>query len=546
MDEKGFISEEVFANGPWYYFERAIARYFVCKGWENVEIVGGTGDKGADILATLGENDYIIQVKFSAQNRLLSTDIVGDVVRAMEYYEINNGFCISNRNLSEGQKTKLNGYKKTGYNILSFTGGRLLESFQKLDTWINDPRTPHRYQQESVQALKESYCRGDSGGLISLATGMGKTFIACLFLRWLYENEKNINILVLAHREELLNQFERSLWYSLPKFVPTNILTADYKPVFSNGVLLSSFGSFLKWHKENQDRIFDIVIVDEAHHARANTYCEVLDSLNPKYKIGLTATPYRTDGLSITEIFGRPLVYYNVSKGIKNKFLSEVDYKLRCDNIDNDWITEHSLKGYTIKQLNKKLFIYTREEKICELFIKYWEAENRTKAIIFCQSISHALKIEKILRLDFNFPCISLTNKEKPRENARRLRQFRKGDVKALAVFDILNEGVDIPDVDFICFLRVTHSRVYFLQQLGRGLRYKIGKRLLVLDFVADLRRIKAVQRQEKEYYDDSEEYLDLDPGFKLEFSNDFTDDFLRLVSEDIESEFLDENEIIV
>ncbi len=267
--------------------------------------------------------------------------------------------------------------------------------------------------------------------------------------------------------------------------------------------------------------------------------------LNPKYRLGLTATPYRLDGLSVTEVFGKPLVYYNVARGIKNKFLSEVDYKLRCHNINHDWIAKNSLKGYTIKQLNKKLFIHEREEKICDLFLQYWKAEKRSKGIIFCQSIKHALKIEEILRVDFNFPCSSLTNNEDPRENAKRLRYLRNGDIKALTVFDMLNEGVDIPDVDFICFLRVTHSRTYFLQQLGRGLRYKTGKRLLVLDFVADLRRIKAIQNQEKEYIDDSEEHLELEKGFKLEFSNDFTDDFLNLVSKEVESEFLEENDLI-
>ena len=146
MQQEGFISERVFATGPWHYFERAVARYFVNKGWKNVEIVGGSGDKGADILATLGDKDYIIQVKFSMTNKSLNVDIVGDVARAMNYYDINNGYCISNRNLSEAQKKKLYGYRKSGYNIQSFTGGRLLNSFQNLKTWIEDYRKPHRYQ----------------------------------------------------------------------------------------------------------------------------------------------------------------------------------------------------------------------------------------------------------------------------------------------------------------------------------------------------------------------------------------------------------------
>ena len=98
---------------------------------------------------------------------------------------------------------------------------------------------------------------------------------------------------------------------------------------------------------------------------------------------------------------------------------------------------------------------------------------------------------------------------------------------------------------DFICFLRVTHSRVYFHQQLGRGLRYQKNKTLLVLDFVADLRQIKAVQRQRDMFFDGEEEFLSLESGFKLSFSNDFTDDFLDLVSKEIENEFLEDNYMV-
>ena len=147
---------------------------------------------------------------------------------------------------------------------------------------------------------------------------------------------------------------------------------------------------------------------------------------------------------------------------------------------------------------------------------------------------------------NYDFPCGAITNKYDKQTNAKKLRQFRNGELKVITTVDMLNEGVDIPDVDFICFLRVTHSRTYFLQQLGRGLRYKQNKTLLVIDFVADLRRIKAVQRQKDEYFEDGKEFMELETGFNLNFSNDFTDDFLKLVSDEIETEFLEENQIIV
>jgi len=538
-----FISHKTLAFGPWEHFERVVARLLIHKGWENVELVGGSGDKGADVLASRKGQDYVFQVKFSSKNKPIGQDIVNDVVRAMDYYNIDNGICVSNRNLNDTEKKKLKGLQLSGSNIKSFTSQKLIDSLEKSSEWIADYRTPFRYQKECLIKLKDSFDLGSDRGLISLATGMGKTYVACHFIKWLVEKSSDYNILVLAHKDSLLDQFERSLWYSLPKNISTHILTGSIKPFYSNGVLLSTFDSFPNWHKKNRDAKFDILVVDEAHHSKAPTYEAVINSINPIYKLGLTATPYRADGLDITEIFGSPLVYYSVAKGIRTGFLSEVVYKLRADNIDNDWIVNKSMMGHTVKQLNKKLFIPEREEEICNLFLKYWKHENRKRAIIFCQSVSHAINIENILR-SLGFSCASLTTSEKNRENANRLRRFRRGELKALTTFDMLNEGVDVPDVDFICYLRVTHSRGYFLQQLGRGLRYKAGKTLLVIDFIADIRRAKAVKRQRDEYINE-EEHLQLPNGFKLEFSNDFTDDFLKLVSEEIETEFLELHDII-
>ena len=111
----------------------------------------------------------------------------------------------------------------------------------------------------------------------------------------------------------------------------------------------------------------------------------------------------------------------------------------------------------------------------------------------------------------------------------------------------MLNEGIDVPDVDVIAFLRVTHSRTYFLQQLGRGLRYKRNEILLVLDFVSDIRRIAAVRNFQRVNIssDGSKEILQLPSGFNLEFTNDNSQDFLELVTQDVETEFLEEHDLV-
>ena len=544
----GFLSEEVFAHGPWDYFEKAIARYLVHKGWENVEHIGGTGDQGADIIATNRGVEHVFQVKFQSSTAPLSNKvkIVDDVIRAMKFYEIDKGVCISNRILGPAQSIKLKTSRDSGFDIISYTSGTLLDDFEKMDVWFKDTLVLHNYQQECIRELKAVYPK-NRRGLISLATGMGKTYVACSFVKWLYETHPTLNILVLAHTEPLLIQFEKSLWESLPKYVSTYILSGSSKPKFTSGVLLSTFSSLQNWLNKNDDLSFDVVIVDEAHHSRAPTYEMAINSVQPNFILGLTATPFRSDGASITEMFGPPLVHYDVRRGIENQFLKEVSYKLRNDNIDNDWLIENSRHGYSIKHLNKKLFIPERDEEICSLFMQYWESENRKRGIIFCQSIIHAKEIEKILRIRHHIPCYALTNDNDKKENAKRLRDFRKGELKILTAFDMLNEGIDVPDVDIIAFLRVTHSRIYFLQQLGRGLRYKRNETLFVLDFVADIRRIAAVRNFLGENIRNSgiRETMQLPSGFKLEFSNSNTSDFLELVTQDAETEFLEENDLV-
>ena len=138
------------------------------------------------------------------------------------------------------------------------------------------------------------------------------------------------------------------------------------------------------------------------------------------------------------------------------------------------------------------------------------------------------------------------------KERAKRLRSFRQGAIKILTCFDMLNEGIDVPDVDFIVFLRVTHSRTYFLQQLGRGLRKPPDdqeKELLVLDFIADLRRIRRVQMLNNDYIaysDKTIENLELPENFNLEFTDEYSMDFIDLVErDDSEIEELDDIDMV-
>ncbi len=552
-DTKGFLSNERLSKGPWQAFERAIARLLSHSGWEISELVGGSGDHGADIIAAYRDEkgsliEFIYQAKFSENNKPLSVDVIGDLKNAMEFYEIERGVATSNRILSDSQTSKLQNLINTGYNISTFLSKRIFDTYSALSQWPEENRPLKQFQLEALSKLQLAYKGGEKKGLICLATGLGKTFVAATFLRWLYEIKPNANVLILANSRALIEQFDKAIWSNLPKSVATHLVYDSEKPAFLEGVTLSTFQSFPKFFELNGGFIYDVVIVDEAHHAPASTYLKVIKSLDPKFLLGLTATPFRSDDQDVSSIFGNPLVYYSVYKALQKGYLAKVEYHLNNDNVDQDWITQNSKKGHTIKQLNKKIFLPERDENICDLIFKTWKERGLEKGIIFCNSTEHAERIEKMLKANYQLPVWSLTNKIKDkRETAKRLRDFRTGKCKIITCFDMLNEGVDVPDVDYIVFLRVTHSRVYFLQQLGRGLRYKEGKTLLVQDFVADIRRIRRVKDFENEFIEARKneiEDLFINNAFDLSFSSEQTTNFLDLVAKDISEEMDEDDEV--
>lgn len=374
-DSKGFLSTERLSKGTWQAFERGIARLLAHSGWEINELVGGSGDHGADIIAAFRDEDgqlleYIYQAKFSETNKPISLDIIGDLKRAMEYYGIDRGVAVSNRSISDAQNLRLQTLQNTGYNIQTFLSKNIYDTYTQLSPWAAEKRALKQYQAEALSKLQSAYSRGDKHGLICLATGLGKTFVAATFLRWLYENNQNINVLILANSKSLIEQFDRAIWSNLPKWVATHLVYDSEKPTFLEGVTLSTFQSFHDFHKKSSEFFYDVVIVDEAHHAPADTYLGVIKKLEPKFLLGLTATPFRKDERDVTEVFGQPLVYYSVYKALQKGYLAKVDYHLHNDNIDEDWITQNSRKGHTIKQLNKKIFLPERDETICEKIYK--------------------------------------------------------------------------------------------------------------------------------------------------------------------------------
>jgi len=175
-----------------------------------------------------------------------------------------------------------------------------------------------------------------------------------------------------------------------------------------------------------------------------------------------------------------------------------VDYRMLADDLNWNMIQDLSQFNYSLRQLNRKLIIPKRDKEAAKIIQSTFKNDNRKSCIVFSPTIEHARRFAGTLRL-LGLKAISISSKDNKRERNRLLSNFKAGLYDVVVTVDIFNEGVDVPDVDLIAFMKVTHSRRLFVQQLGRGLRISPRKnKVIVLDFVSDIRRISAVLRLDR------------------------------------------------
>jgi superfamily II DNA or RNA helicase len=292
---------------------------------------------------------------------------------------------------------------------------------------------------------------------------------------------------------------------------------SDATCVIGGGERLASFDQLSKYafvfatrdsvHEAQQcdlfpNDIFDVVVVDECHHLGAATYESVLDALRAgkiggPFLVGLTATPWRPDGQGLDHRFDDPVIEVDLPTGLRDGYLANVDYRVFTDNVDWEQLRELQGDRFTPDKINRTLFITNWTDGIIERTQEAWhELGDGCRAIIFCGTVDHADTVtRKINALGFTKAATlaSRGSDGKPLpsvERSRRLWDFASGKIGVLCAVDVLNEGIDVPDVNLVVFQRVTHSRRIFVQQLGRGLRLRAGKeKVIVLDFVTDIRR---------------------------------------------------------
>lgn len=491
-----FLDDRRLLRGPWQAFERDVARLLMHAGFDDVRIVGGSGDKGADVVGVKSGEIWVVQCKHTT-TAPPTKQAVQEVVEAGTYYGANRMLVATSRAIGGGVEAEIERYRRIGINVELLDPARLATLMRQVPEYPKSRRTLRPYQQDAVARFREGLTDTRRAQVV-LATGLGKTVVMAEVVADLYRDGliRDNRVLVLADKRELIRQLQFGFWHQLPKWVPTHMLSSDEIPTFEDGITFATVQSIVGRLDDLPQ--YGLVLVDEAHHIGSASFRRALDSLAPPMVGGATATPWRGDGFDIDELLGRPLVQLGISDGLQRKYLCEVDYRLLADNIDWSFVQEISAHNYSLNQLNKKLLMPTRDEEAARHIVEVFRGEKRRGGIVFSPTVDHSESFAGVLR-SYGLRAEAISSRQEARERDRLMAMFRRGDIDILASVDLFNEGVDVPDVDLVVFMRATHSRRIFVQQLGRGLRLSPGKdKVIVMDFVTDLRRMAEVIELER------------------------------------------------
>lgn len=380
---------------------------------------------------------------------------------------------------------------------------------------------PFPHQQEILEQLQvERELHKRYRNLVVAATGTGKTLISAFdFLRY-YKEKPNATFLFVVHREEILKQARNAYRQVLRNRHYGELWVGDNKPEHYQQLFVSiqTLNSKLDQLRLSKD-YYDYIVIDEVHHIAAPSYRSVVDYFQPQILLGLTATPERHDGSDILNDFDNTIAAeIRLTEAINRRHLCPFQYFLIDDDTDLrniDWRNGRYdptalSKLYTHHTIRTHKIIQSIEDIVTEI--------GQMRALAFCVNQEHAQYMTKELLLrGIKSDYLTYQNSH---ERAAKQQSIRSGEINVLCVVDIFNEGVDIPEVDTLLFLRPTESLTIFLQQLGRGLRLASEKEVCtVLDFIGNAR----------EEYDFSQKLNALIGPSPRSLTDDIKDGFPRL-----------------
>ncbi|WP_430481787.1 DEAD/DEAH box helicase family protein [Rossellomorea marisflavi] len=358
------------------------------------------------------------------------------------------------------------------------------EEEEKSTQVIIDPPVPYgkvqpRFAQiEALEELEKSFEEGYSKSLVVMATGLGKTYLAAFFAK------KFKRVLFVAHREEILKQAEKSFKMVNPQ-ITTGLYNGVEKVSDAEAVFASIFTLSRQKHMTRfNPNDFDLIVMDEFHHAAANTYQRVLNYFEPSFLLGITATPDRNDNRDIYAICEGNLAYrIDFLQAINQGWLSPFHYYGVYDDTDYSQLT-----WLGSRYDEEELLAVQMRDSLAQKTIGAWEKHKQKRSLVFCSSIRQA----EFLSQHFNkkgYNTTALTSKANGISRSQVINQLEEGIIDAIFTVDLFNEGVDIPSVDTLLFVRPTESLTVFTQQIGRGLRLHHNKdQCVIIDLIGNYR----------------------------------------------------------
>jgi len=455
------------------------------------------GDGGFDIEGTLSGKKWLFEVKQRGGGYKVGKDALEQIVFAGKERNVKNLALITNQFF-----TTVVIEKASLLDVELFDRNKLKTLFETKSS-EEGIKKPRKYQKEIIDEIDSRVQKGENKFLIQMATGLGKTITVINVVKILIEkiSKPNPRILFLAHQKEILKQSRYAFKENLGLSKYSYAVCYDGAQIGDHNFIFATFETTRLQKIEMDKLLFDIIVIDECHHTPAKTFSEVTRMFSPKYLIGLSATPDRMDKLSTSIYFGgedQMIGKLDLAWALAHGYLAKPKYRLLTDDIDDKKLSEIKM-GLALSDIDKKVFIQKKDEEVIRIVEENIEKVGlkNPKGVVFCKSIQHMKNLIQY------FPPGTATMIHSNMDQsivAENISSFRGGHYKYILVRDIFNEGVDIPEINLIIFLRKTSSKTIWLQQLGRGLRKTENKKFVdVFDFVGSVARILEINELNNE-----------------------------------------------
>ena len=356
----------------------------------------------------------------------------------------------------------------------------------------------YNYQAEMKERIDVAF-RSYRSVMVQMPTGTGKTVLLSEIVKGEEQRVKNPWVWIVVHRRELVEQIRDTL---------NSMLSCPYSTLDTTSSLLSENSRIkvmsIQWlsrHYQDMAEKPSLIVIDEAHHAVAKTYAEVMNAYPEARKLGVTATPCRLNKKGFTDLFDVLLQSWPTKKFIADGRLSLYDYmSIKADSIDQRMVFGLTKRGadgdFSLKEMSEKLDVQPSIERLCDTILRY--ASNK-KGIVYAIDIKHAEHIAEQYRVH-GIHAVAISSKTPNDERRLTIDKFKAGLIQVLVNVDLFGEGFDCPDVEFIQLARPTLSLAKYLQQVGRGMRVFEGKKFcLILDNVG-LYRLFGLPSDERDW----------------------------------------------